>query len=275
MNYKFTLNSVLTSILAASCFLPAANADMPILKTDIQSDNTYLIAGYGSGKLTEDFSAESVSIVENYDVKIGTLNLMRSGHKTKWGTPLISMGATIKEFEGDAKRTDFNIKTGVSVDTGNKRHIFYASYDVRGPEFRDSIGLAAIFRATDIDQADTGLEFELNAEIQEGTDIISGGHAYSVGANGKIMLNSQWHVGGSVFMSLQTDTEYFDGSYFDSSPKVGAELELGFQPLENLQLIGSIARSSQESKFYSPDSDFLFSSDVSVTAVEFTVAVGI
>tara|TARA_R110001583_G_scaffold122566_1_gene273844 strand:- start:251 stop:1078 length:828 start_codon:yes stop_codon:yes gene_type:complete len=267
MNHKIILNGLSASILAVTFILQTAQAEVPILETDIQSNSTYLMAQYTAATIKQDFSNRDSSVVENTDMNISGLDLVHSGSKVGSVIPLISMGATFYDIEDEEKYADFNIKAGLAIETGNKRHLFYADYNVRQEGYRDTIEIGAVLRATDVDNVKTGLELELSAALQEGTDTTSGGHSYTVSTNAKAMLNSKWFVTGQLLFGLQTDTEFNDGSYVESGPAVGAELGLAFQAHENLQFKGSIYSSFQNNEYYTSNSDYFLTDDQTLTGV--------
>lgn len=269
------LNTLTAGVIAASFTLQAAHADAPILATDIQTDSTYLTAGYVSASLEQELSNGYRTAVENTDMNLSTLDLLRSGRKTGSITPLISMGVTFYDVENEERHEDFNIKAGFAAETGNKRHIFYTSYDVRAAGYRDNFELGAILRLTDIENTQKGLELALGIGLKEDLDEISGGDQFTVSTNAKAGLNSKWFLTAQLSLGVETDTEYSDGSYIESGPELGAEVGLVFQAHERLQFTGSIYGGFQNHKYYTSSSDYYLTNDQTITGVglEFTFAI--
>ena len=272
---RIFLSTLTAGVIAASLTSQAAHADAPILATDIQTDSTYLMARYASASLEQELSNGNETLVEEIELKANSLELMRSGKKLGSITPLISMGVTFYDIEDEEKREDFNIKAGFAAETGNKHHIFYASYDIRQEGYRDNFELAAILRLTDVENTQKGLELALGIDLKEDLDEISGGDQFTVSTNAKAGLNSKWFLAAQLSLGVQTDTEYSDGSYIEHGPDLSAEVGLVFQAHERLQLIGSIYGGFQNHKYYTSSSDYYLTNNQTITGVglELTFAI--
>jgi hypothetical protein len=278
MKNKLSLNILSASIVAATLYLPTAQADMAILQTDITPNNTYFVAGYGKASISRDLDYRSGFGPRDMDtdVKVSTLNLISSGKATGSVTPLISMGTTIREIEDAAEKTsDFNIKAGLSLESGNKRHLVYAGYDVRGADYLDNMQLGVVFRATNIENTKAGIEIELNANFSEETDDISGGDAYTVSTNAKVMLTPQLFLTASVSLGYETDTEYDDGSSIETGTILGSELGLVLQANENIQLTGSIFNSFENQEYYDSSAVNIVTNEQIITGASLTLTLGI
>ncbi len=269
------LNTLTAGVIASTFTLQAAHAEVPVLATDIQTDSTYLMAGYAAATLEQELSNGNETLVEETDMNLSALDLKRSGKKLGSITPLISMGVTFYDVENQEKHEDFNIEAGFAAETGNKRHIFYASYDIRSEGYRDNFELGAILRLTDIEDTQRGLELGLSVDLQEDLDEISGGDQFKVSTNAKAGLSSKWFLTAQLFLGVETDTEYSNGSYIESGPDLGAEVGMVFQPHERLQFTGSIYGGFQNHKYYTASSEYYLTNDQTITGVGLQMTMGI
>ena len=272
---RIFLNTLTAGVIAASLTSQAAHADAPILATDIQTDSTYLMARYASASLEQELSNGNETLVEEIELKANSLELMRSGKKLGSITPLISMDVTFYDMENEEKHEDFNIRAGFAADAGNKRHIFYAGYDVRPEGYRGNFELGAVLRLTDIENTQKGLELALGIDLKEDLDEISGGDQFTVSTNAKAGLNSKWFLTAQLSLGVETDTEYSDGGYIESGPGLSAEVGLVFQAHERLQFTGSINGGFQNHKYYTSNSEYYLTNDQTITGVGLVMTLGI
>lgn len=277
MKNKLTLNALTSAIVAATCFTTTAHADIAVLQTDIKPQNTYAVAGFSKATLSRDISNGSMSRVDDTDFNVTSFDLISSGKQTGNLTPIISMGSSITEIEEDGqdKLHAVNFKAGFLLDSGDKRHLVYAGYDVNGADYFDTLQIGAVLRASDIENTGAGVEFELNASFREDPDGVSGGDTYTVSSNAKIKLSPQLYLTASVSLGYETDTEYDDGSSIEVGAVVGSQLGLVLQANENIQLTGAIFNSLKTEEYYDSNSVNQLSNEEILTGAGITLTVAI
>lgn len=277
MKNKFTVNTLTSAIIAGTCFTATAHADVAILQTDITPETTYVVAGYGSATLSQDYDGGYSSQVVDTDFNVTSLDLISSGKATGNITPIISMGSMINEIEEDGqdKLHAINFKAGFLVDSGDKRHLVYAGYDVNGADYLDTLQVGAVLRASDIENTGAGVEFELNASFREDADGVSGGDTYTVSSKAKIKLSSQLYLTANVSLGYETDTEYDDGSSIETGAVIGSQVGLVLQANENIQLTGAIFNSLKTEEYYDSNSVNQLSNEEILTGAGITLTVAI
>ena len=264
-----------TAIIAAACYSSASQAEVAVLQTDITPESTYAVASFGKATLSQDINNGFRSQVVDTDYNVTSFDLISSGKATGNLTPIISMGSSIIEIEedGEDKQHAINFKAGFLLDSGDKRHLVYAGYDVRGADYFDTYEIGAVLRASDIENTTAGVEFEFNASFNEDADGVSGGETYTVSSNAKIKLSPQLYLTASVSLGYETDTEYDDGSSIETGAVVGSELGLVLQANENIQLRGAIFNSLKTQEYYDTNSVNQVSNEEILTGAGVTLTV--
>lgn len=276
MKNKLTFNTLASAIIATTCFTTSAHADVAILQTDITPKSTYAVVGFGKATLSQDINNGFRSQVDETDFNVTSFDLISSGKATGNLTPIISMGSSIVEIEdGEDKSHAINFKAGFLLDAGDKRHLVYAGYDVRGADYLDTYEIGAVLRASDIENTGAGVEFEFNASFNEDTSSVSGGDTYTVSSNAKIKLSPQLYLTASVSLGYETDTEYDGGSSIETGAVVGSELGLVLQANENIQLKGAIFNSLKTEEYYDSNSVKQLTNEEIITGAGITLTVAI
>lgn len=265
----------ISALLLAAGFMSTANANVPVLSTDVEAKHLYIMPAYGSGTIKQDFSNGTLTAEEKINLKIAGLKLLFSAPQLGNATPLFSLDTVTIDLEGEEVTTNYNMTAGAAIKTGNKQHIFTASYDSNEGDIQDSIELSAILRATDLSQLSKGLEFQFDASLKEGTESVSGGHKFSAGVNGKTALNTQTFLTGTLDVSTQSNQDSADGSHNESSPELSAEVGLAYQVLNNMQLTGSMFASYQTHKYFDANDNYLAQNVQTLTGISLGLTIEI
>ena len=236
-------------------------ADMPVLATDIDQNQSIINLGYSDLSLTQDFDDGRDSEVLDTSVDAKSIEVILSGSSNNKTIPILSIGvAKLTSDDGSEAINSYDIYAGFALEGDAKKNLILFKYETSSEStIQDSLGLMAVFRSTA--SAHTKAEYEVAAsfELKEGIEGVSGGHAAGVSLNSKLPLSSQINLVSTVGLSVESDTDYASGAYRSAGPSLTADLGLSIQPQSNIEVEMSLGSYLQNFEYYQSNGRYVLS----------------
>jgi len=249
-----------SAIIASMC-AAIAQAQVPILNTDIVANQVLINVGIADLSLSQDFDDGRDNEKIKTDVAAKEVGFAITGSKTGRLTPILSADVSLLSADDDSQdSTHYDVYLGFALESLAKKHLFLINYeDYSDDDTQGAIGLMGIFKSTPSITSDSEFEIITELALQEATDTVSGGHEFSVGLNAKLPLSSQLYLTSGAEIGLESDLEYASGATRDAKPSLGANLGLTLQPNQNLALSAGLSTYLQSFEYYQADGDYVLS----------------
>jgi len=248
-------------VLAISIMALQANAQVPVLKTDITANQVLINVSVADLSLSQDFDDGRDNEKIKTDVAAKEVGFAITGSKTGRLTPILSADVSLLSADDDSQdSTHYDVYVGFALESLAKKHLFLINYEeYSDDDTQGAIGLMGIFKSTPSITSNSEFEIITELALQEATDAVSGGHELSVGLNAKLPLSAQLYLTSGAEIGIESDLEYASGATRDAKPSLSANLGLTLQPNQNLALSAGFSTYLQSFEYYQADGDYVLS----------------
>ena len=238
-----------------------AQAQMPILATDINQNQRIINLGYSDISLTQDFDdgRDSEIIDSNIDAK--SIEVILSGPSHNKTIPILSVGVSkLSPDNGEPAINSYDIYAGFALESESKKNLILFNYETNSEStIQDSLGLMAVFRSTASVHSRSEYELVTSFALKEGIEDVSGGHEAGIRLNSKLPLSNQAHLVSAVGLSVESDTDYSNGAYRSAGPALSANIGLSIQPQPNIEVEVGLGSYRQNYEYYQSNGRYVLS----------------
>lgn len=264
------INAILAAILLSNVF--NAQADIPILGTDIKEQDTLVSFDYSSISMSQFFD-DGFSTEEVDSDMTGTgASFLYAGKYVDGVMPVVSVRMRNMSSEGVSTKqfiTSAGLKLGEN-DTSKILKLDYAFHN--DSDIQDAISVAYVFRGLQNSNGSEAYEFELGASKSFDSDFLSGGDILYFGGRSKLAIAGNNYFVSNASLGLQTDTEFSSGAYTDNGLILAATLGLAIAPASNVLVNLGVSSNMQYIDYYDQfnnylgeESRFIFGVDMGLT----------
>lgn len=238
-----------------------AQAQVPILATDINQNQRIINLGYSDISLTQDFNdgRDSEIIDSNIDAK--SIEVIISGPSHNKTIPILSVGVSkLSPDNGESAINSYDIYAGFALEGESKKNLILFNYETNSEStIQDSFGLMAVFRSTASAHSKTEHELAASFTLKEGIGDVSGGHSAGASLNSKMPLSNQVHLVSRVGLSVESDTDYSNGVNRSAGPALSADIGLSIQPQLNIEVEARLGSYLQNYEYFQSDGRYVLS----------------